>query len=132
MDEHLSDEDVTDYLEGEVPEDKRQAIEEHLVGCDECHEKMVLYMKVLKEETTDEENQRLEQLGRMWDKGPGQTRQAPSSQGGYWGKTTFAAAVMLLIAWTMIKSVTSFLLVVLGAAVLITIVIVLAARKPRR
>jgi len=64
--ECLSDECLTDYLEGSLDLVVRSAFESHLVACDDCREKLALFMRVLREETQPHEEAALQQLDDLW------------------------------------------------------------------
>jgi tetratricopeptide (TPR) repeat protein len=61
----LSEECLTDYLEGTLDPVVRGACEAHLITCDPCRESLALFMKVLSEETSPEEELALQQLSKM-------------------------------------------------------------------
>jgi tetratricopeptide (TPR) repeat protein len=63
--ECLSEECLTDYLEGTLDPVVKGACEAHLITCDPCRESLALFMKVLSEETSPEEELALQQLAKM-------------------------------------------------------------------
>jgi tetratricopeptide (TPR) repeat protein len=64
----LSEECLTDYLEGTLDPIVKSACEAHLITCDPCRENLALFMKVLRDETTREEETALQQLSQMLEK----------------------------------------------------------------
>ena len=64
--ECLSDEYLTDYLEGVLDPVVRTAFESHLVACDECRGKLALFMRILREDVRPEEGVALQQLSELW------------------------------------------------------------------
>jgi tetratricopeptide (TPR) repeat protein len=61
----LSEECLTDYLEGTLDPVVKGACEAHLIACDPCRENLALFMKVLRDETTPEEEAALLELSAM-------------------------------------------------------------------
>jgi tetratricopeptide (TPR) repeat protein len=66
--ECLTEECLTDYLEGTLDPIVKSACEAHLITCDPCRENLALFMKVLRDETTPEEEMALQQLSEMLEK----------------------------------------------------------------
>jgi tetratricopeptide (TPR) repeat protein len=64
--ECLSDECLTDYLEGGLDPVVRSAFESHLVACDRCRENLALFMRILREDVQPEEDVVLQQLEDLW------------------------------------------------------------------
>jgi tetratricopeptide (TPR) repeat protein len=64
--ECLSDECLTDYLEGGLDPVVRSAFESHLVACDKCREHLALFMRILREDVQPEEEVVLQQLEGLW------------------------------------------------------------------
>ncbi len=64
--ECLSDECLTDYLEGSLDPVIRSAFESHLIVCDKCRENLALFMRVLREHIQPEEAAVLQQLSDVW------------------------------------------------------------------
>jgi tetratricopeptide (TPR) repeat protein len=60
--ECLSDEILTDYLEGALSPVARKACEAHLITCDPCRENLALFMRVLREDLTPKEEAALQKL----------------------------------------------------------------------
>jgi tetratricopeptide (TPR) repeat protein len=61
----LSEECLSDYLEGTLDPVVKGACEAHLITCDPCRENLGLFMKVLRDETTPEEDAALQELSAM-------------------------------------------------------------------
>ncbi len=51
----LTDESLTDYLEGRLDPALKAGSEAHLVGCDDCRVRLAFFMRLLKEEVAPEE-----------------------------------------------------------------------------
>jgi len=62
----LSDESLTDYLEGTLDPVVRTAFESHMVACDECRANLALFMKVLRDDVRPKEEATLLQLDELW------------------------------------------------------------------
>ena len=65
--ECLSEECLTDYLEGTLDPVVRSACDAHLVACDPCRENLALFMKMLQEDIDAEEEAALQQLSAIWE-----------------------------------------------------------------
>jgi tetratricopeptide (TPR) repeat protein len=63
----LSDEVLTDYLEATLDPVVRSACEAHLIACDPCREKLALFMKVLRDDVTPEEEAAVQELAALWE-----------------------------------------------------------------
>lgn len=64
--ECLTDECLTDYLEGSLDPVVRSAFESHLVTCDDCREKLALFMRVLRQDVQPHEAVALQRLDDLW------------------------------------------------------------------
>lgn len=64
--ECLTDESITDYLEGSLDPVVRTAFETHLVSCDTCRKNLALFMRVLRADVGPEEEAVLSQLEQLW------------------------------------------------------------------
>ena len=64
----LSEETLTEYLEGALDPVVTSACEVHLVACDRCREELALYMRVMQGDVTTEENLRIDQIAGLWDR----------------------------------------------------------------
>jgi tetratricopeptide (TPR) repeat protein len=64
--ECLSDECLTDYLEGNLDPVVRTAFESHLVVCDKCRENLALFMRILREDVLPHEAVALQELDKLW------------------------------------------------------------------
>jgi len=58
----LSDEILTDYLEGTLSPIAKSACEAHLISCDPCRQSLALFMKVLREDLTSKEEVAVQKL----------------------------------------------------------------------
>lgn len=63
--ECLSEESLTDYLEGVLSPIVKNACESHLAVCDPCRENLALFMKILSEDVTPQEEVVLQKLSQM-------------------------------------------------------------------
>jgi len=61
----LSEQVLTDYLEGILSPVARNACEGHLIACDTCRKNLGLFMRVLREDLTPEEDIALQQLAEI-------------------------------------------------------------------
>ena len=66
--ECLTDETLTEYLEGGLDPAVKGASEVHLVACEECRIQLAFFMHVLQPEVTPEEASALEDIVAEWDK----------------------------------------------------------------
>jgi tetratricopeptide (TPR) repeat protein len=63
----LTEETLTDYLEGGLDPVVKAACEVHLIACDKCRESLALFMRVLQPENTPDEQHILQVISRNWD-----------------------------------------------------------------
>ena len=64
----LTEETLTDYLEGGLDPAIKAASEEHLVTCDNCRTRLGFFMQLLNEEISPEETGILQAVSDRWDK----------------------------------------------------------------
>jgi len=64
--ECLSDETLTDYLEGTLDLVVQATCEAHMIACANCRERLALYMRVLQPEITPEEDAALQGISEAW------------------------------------------------------------------
>jgi tetratricopeptide (TPR) repeat protein len=64
----LTEETLTEYLEGGLDPAIKAASEVHLVACDECRQRLGSYMRLLNEEVTAEEAATIQLVTAEWDK----------------------------------------------------------------
>src|SRR5215470_3682150 len=62
----LTDEMLTEYLEGSLDPAIKAASEVHLVGCDDCRNQLAFFMRVLRQDMTSEEAAALEAITAQW------------------------------------------------------------------
>ncbi len=62
----LTDETLTEYLEGTLEPAIKAASEVHLVSCDECRNELAFFMRVLQEEVSSDESKALENISEEW------------------------------------------------------------------
>lgn len=63
----LTEETLTDYLEGGLDPAVKAASEVHLLGCDDCRQRLAFFMKLLSDEVSQEEASALESIQEQWD-----------------------------------------------------------------
>jgi tetratricopeptide (TPR) repeat protein len=63
----LTDETLTEYLEGNLEPAFKAASESHLVACERCRDQLVVFMRLLREEVTPEEAGMLQSISTEWD-----------------------------------------------------------------
>src|SRR6476469_7423233 len=94
----LTDDSLTDYLEGVLDPALRAATEAHLVGCDDCRVKLAFFMRLLKDEMQPEELVAVRSIQEEWtrhDRGiPGRRRRGSRN----WRVASGGVAAALLIA----------------------------------
>jgi tetratricopeptide (TPR) repeat protein len=95
----LTEETLTDYLEGELDPAIKAASEVHLVGCDDCRVKLGFYMRLLNEEVTPQETADIEVVTAEW---VNKSKRIPRRTGTWrrWllsGGVAVAAAVVLTL-----------------------------------
>ena len=66
--ECLTDETLTEYLEGGLDPAIKVASEVHLLACEKCRNQLAFFMRVLQPEVTPEEANALEGIAAEWDK----------------------------------------------------------------
>jgi tetratricopeptide (TPR) repeat protein len=66
--ECLTEETLTEYLEGGLDPAIKLASEVHLIACDECRIRLGFFMKLLNEEVGDEEAAAIETIAQRWNK----------------------------------------------------------------
>jgi len=59
---------MADYLEGGLTPVVKAACEVHLIGCDQCREKLAAYMRVLQPDISPEENAAIDEVVADWDR----------------------------------------------------------------
>src|SRR5262245_21606607 len=64
----LTEETLTEYLEGVLDPVGKAASEVHLVSCGDCRKMLAFYMNVLQPEVTSDEREMLEVITAQWDK----------------------------------------------------------------
>jgi tetratricopeptide (TPR) repeat protein len=86
----LTEDTLTDYLEGGLDPAIKAASEVHLLGCDPCRSKLGFYMRLLSEEITADETAMIESFTAEWEK---QGKQRIVRRGGSWKKWFMSGAV---------------------------------------
>jgi tetratricopeptide (TPR) repeat protein len=64
----LTEETLTEYLEGALDPVVTAACEVHLIACDRCREELALYMRVMQRAVTDDENAKIDRIWGSWDR----------------------------------------------------------------
>ena len=64
----LTDETLTEYLEGALDPVVKAASEVHLVACEHCRGQLAFFMKVLRDDVTEEESGELKVIAAEWDR----------------------------------------------------------------
>src|SRR6185436_13947250 len=62
----LTDDTLTDYLEGVLDPALKAASEAHLVGCDDCRVKLAFFMRLLKDDMQPEETVAVRAVQEEW------------------------------------------------------------------
>src|SRR5262245_27306588 len=101
----LTEETLTDYLEGALDPATKAASEVHLLGCDTCRLKLGFYMRLLSEEMSAEEAATVETLAADWEK---KTKERIARHGGAWRRWFLSGAA---IAAALIMGIVSIRLV---------------------
>ena len=70
----LTEETLTEYLEGNLDPVVKVASEVHLVSCSECRERLAFFMRVLQPEVTEEESDSIKVITAQWISRPGNER----------------------------------------------------------
>jgi tetratricopeptide (TPR) repeat protein len=97
----LTEDTLTDYLEGGLDPATKAASEVHLLGCDACRLKLGFYMRLLNEDMTAKEAATVETLAVDWER---KTRERIARHGGAWrrwflsGAAIAAALVMGMVS----------------------------------
>jgi cytochrome c-type biogenesis protein CcmH/NrfG len=63
----ITDETLTEYLEGGLDPAIKAASEVHLISCDDCRGRLVFFMHVLDEDVTGEESEKLKVIANHWN-----------------------------------------------------------------
>jgi tetratricopeptide (TPR) repeat protein len=95
----LTDEILTEYLEGVLDPALKAASEVHLVGCDDCRVRLAFFMRLLKEEVSADEAVAVQSIQEEWGRGRG--RQLPTRHANdrrTWRMASGSVAVALLLA----------------------------------
>lgn len=96
----LTDDILTDYLEGGLDPALKAGGEVHLVGCDDCRVRLAFFMRLLSEEIAPEEAVAVKAIQDEWTRSR-HDRRLPSRRGGdrrTWRFATGGVAAALLIA----------------------------------
>jgi tetratricopeptide (TPR) repeat protein len=98
----LTEETLTDYLEGGLDPAVKAVSEVHLVGCDNCRVKLAFFMRLLKEEVGPQEAATLKGIQEEWTRAQND-RRLPSRRGSHGGRNwkiasgSLAAALLLAV-----------------------------------
>ena len=98
--ECLTDETLTDYLEGGLDPAIKAASEAHLVACDDCRVKLAFFMRLLKDDVQPQEAITIRAIQEEWTRGQNDHR-LPGKRGGRrrgWKIASGSVAAALLIA----------------------------------
>ncbi len=94
----LTEESLTEYLEGGMDPAIKAASEVHLIACDDCRSRLAFFMEILNEDVTGEEANALQTITDQWnkkkqeEKRPRRTGTLPS-----WFQAVVGGAAALLI-----------------------------------
>ena len=102
----LADETLTEYLEGGLDPAIKAASEVHLIGCDECRNRLAFFMRVLREDVSSEEAAVLEAVAAQWHQKTGE-KAAP--KGGWRSPRSIVAIVA--VAASLVIGLTSIWIV---------------------
>jgi len=92
----LTEETLTDYLEGGLEPAVKAASEVHLLACDACRSKLAFWMRLLQQDVTQEEADTLGNIRAEWEK---QTVSSPVPRKNYVsGRLLLAVAAVVMIA----------------------------------
>jgi len=101
----LTEDTLTDYLEGGLDPAIKVASEVHLVGCDPCRSKLGFYMRLINEEITADETAMIESFTAEWEK---KGKQRIARRSGTWKKWFLSGAA---VAASLIMTVVSVRLI---------------------
>jgi tetratricopeptide (TPR) repeat protein len=104
----LTEDTLTDYLEGGLDRAVTAASEVHLVGCDDCRRRLGFYMRLLSEELTPEESSAIQLVTAEWEK---KSQGKLGRRAGTWTNWFFpvtAAAAALALGFVTLNQVTSW------------------------
>jgi cytochrome c-type biogenesis protein CcmH/NrfG len=94
----ITDETLTEYLEGGLDPAIKAASEVHLIACDDCRGRLVFFMRVLDNDVTGEESGKIKIIANQWNnKKPAEKVPAQSSVLTNRFLTMIAVAAMLII-----------------------------------
>jgi tetratricopeptide (TPR) repeat protein len=95
---HLTEETLTEYLEGSLEPAVRAVSEVHVVSCDKCRVELAVFMRLLSEEVGAEEESSLRVIAAQWDRKQNDLR-LPRSTGTFpaWFLALIGVAAVLLI-----------------------------------
>jgi len=91
----LTEETLTEYLEGGMDPAIKAASEVHLIACDDCRSGLVFFMRVLEKEVVGEVSQTLQVINSAWDKQK-EKQKMPRRASLGWLMGLVAAAVVLI------------------------------------
>jgi len=96
----LTDDSLTDYLEGVLDPALKAANEAHLVGCDDCRVKLAFFMRLLKDDMQPEEVIAIRSIQEEWTRSRNDRRLPARRRGGSgsWKKASGGLAAAILIA----------------------------------
>jgi len=87
----LSDETLTEYLEGVLDPAITTACEVHMIGCDHCREELALYMRVMQLNITPAEDAHINRIADSWDR---RKHVSSDTLPAAWGHKNFFLALM--------------------------------------
>ncbi len=96
--EHLTDRELTDYLEGIVPEPRRQEIEGHLLYCKDCRGELAHIMQILCKEISPQEAFDRDKIQQKWNEKMMEVETPGSKEGHKLPKLTVPIIIILVIA----------------------------------
>jgi tetratricopeptide (TPR) repeat protein len=103
----LTEETLTEYLEGRLDPAVKTACEVHLIECDHCREELAFFIRVLSPEITREESWALETIQQQWeDRRPAPRLPSRPSYSNKWLVGLAAAAASLAIGFVTFNYVT--------------------------
>jgi tetratricopeptide (TPR) repeat protein len=95
----LTDETLTEYLEGSLNPAIKTTSEVHLLGCEGCRDRLAVFMRLLQPEVTREEAQMLELVAARWEsKTQSRRLQERKPPGGRWSVAVAALAAVFVLA----------------------------------
>jgi tetratricopeptide (TPR) repeat protein len=92
----LTEETLTEYLEGGLDPPVKAASEVHLIACDDCRNSLGYFMRILQHEVKPEEATAIQAIALEWDERKSRQKRRRAGNSGFFLRLAALAAVLIL------------------------------------